>query len=256
MKTLDPADARKLAVRVQDVGLAAINTFVQQPPPEEYRAVAMAVLARALTSLQSVVLLAEAGLTLDAMGAVRTICELDIDLAFILKEDPENRTALFLEHDEVLGLYQAKAFQALYKDDPTALSADAIQRLQERHDAAKGRYPDRYKWAGAIKGSESIKMRALAVDRENAYNLIYAEACRALHAGLSAIASHVEEVDTADGPVRRFLIGAGAPSGRPVTLACMCLMQMLDAVLEFLGYSDLAAQLHALVNEAAALGPD
>lgn len=256
----DISEVKQRADSVFSLGIRTLEALSQQAPPEGHRGVVMAVLSRALTSLQSVSLLAEGGFILDAIGAVRPICELDIDLAYILK-DAESRARLFVEYGEVVGLHIAEAHQALYHNDSSASLDEATRRLKERHDAAIGNFPDRFNWASSIKAQDatgstvrnSIRHRAIATQREHAHSLIYAESCRALHSGLNAITDHVEEISGEGGPALRFHIGPADPSTRPVSLACLCLMQMISTVVDFFGFLDLAAELNVLANESITL---
>ena len=209
-----------------------------------FRREVVAFVARATTALEGVEVLAKSGFAPDATSVMRTVCELDIDLAYICREDTETRMSLFFGYAAVRDLMTAQPINNLHRSaDETALA-----ELTRRRNAVEHDYPDKYSRNGKDKGHESVGKRAKATGRELQYDLLYAEACAAVHSGPQTI-RHTIHHET-----RQLCIGPQRPPSRPIELAISCYLRLLDTVITFWNL-DLSPRLGTLWDELTTAPP-
>src|SRR5262245_3752221 len=120
-----------------------------------------AFLARGCQSLMSVAALASQGLIGDAMSVMRTIVELDIDLAYISKRSTD-RMKLFFDFEAISNFKLAKAIDKLHGGN---VDQGAMALLKARSDAAWVNNPNAREWAPGI----TIGARATDTGRDHAY---------------------------------------------------------------------------------------
>lgn len=172
-------------------------------------------LARGTTCLESVQVLAGAGLTADATSVSRTILELCFELMFIVKEDTKRRFELFFGHEYVRDWMEAKALRRLRG---AATDQTAMKIFEGRYQQVVASYPNPYDWGSSLAGFDSLRKRALSVGAEHLYDLAYAEACSTSHAGPKGL-RHAYETDEQNAAVR-LRVGRGDPSGDPIDIGC------------------------------------
>ena len=130
-------------------------------------------LARAGQSTYSAGYLAQHGLNGDAMSVARTATELSIDFRYIAN-DVDARIKKFSEYDHVAKFRIAEATEKLHDGQ---VDQQAMRILEQRHDTAQSNNPEStHNWAG-----ESIRARAIEIDRLRTYQLPYADMCNASH---------------------------------------------------------------------------
>jgi hypothetical protein len=173
--------------------------------PSDIAGLSMMFLAGAGQSLLSVGILSEHGLIAHALSAGRTVVEMAIDFAYIVK-DPTVRIPKFESYDHVSKFRLAKAVDKLHGGKaPQA----AMATLKQRHDAARTNNPDsKANWAG-----ETLKDRATEAGRETLYELPYAEMCEASHSRRWNARVRACRIDSE--PKVHF--GPMTPSTRPIT---------------------------------------
>jgi hypothetical protein len=136
--------------------------------------------ARATTAMESVEVLAEAGLNADATSVGRTINEMAIDLAFIMKEKTEERLALFFGHEAVRDWHLVQAISKLHGGK---VNQKAMAEVEARYNAVKADYPNAHQWCG------TIRYRARETQLEYIYELSYAEGCASSHSGAQGLST-------------------------------------------------------------------
>ena len=188
-------------------------------------------LARATTAMESSEILVERGMNADATSVGRTITELDIDFAYILKAETEKRWGLYINYEVVSDWHDAQAWNALHdgKADPALM-----ETARKKYDAVKADYPDEYKWAG--KGI-SLKKRAEEVGKFNNCGMAYSSGCKASHSGAAGL-RHIydTEVDAAGNPTRiTILVGRQTPDAHPVIIASVSYMGVLASTINNCG---------------------
>jgi hypothetical protein len=187
--------------------------------PSELASLSMMFLARASQSLHSVGVLAERGLIGDALSVARTVVELSIDYAYIVK-DAVSRIAKFQSYDHVSKFKLAKAVDKLHGGDVPQV---ALTTLKERRDTHIVNHPDSDRnWAG-----KTIRDRAVESARESMYTLMYTEMCDASHSGYGTLEFALIDLDS--DPKVHF--GPMTPTARPITLAAATMMMMIGDVI-------------------------
>ncbi len=219
--------AKKLADDCRVLGRDVIGAFLaKHKEPLEGHAVVF--LARATTALQGVEVLASAGLNADATSVSRTIMELLIDLRYILKEDTERRFQLFFGHENVRDWQEVKAIDRLHGKLPDT-TTEAMRKIEARYDQVKAWYPNPHQWSG-----KTLRQRAVESDGihgEHFYDLAYAEACSTSHSGPKGLRHAYSDTEDEQTARITLLVGARAPSDRPIVLACMGYVPLLGNVI-------------------------
>jgi Family of unknown function (DUF5677) len=186
--------------------------------PSDLASLSMMFLARASQSLCSVGVLAERGLIGDALSVARTVIELSIDYAYIVK-DAATRIAMFQSYDHVSKFKLAKAVDKLHGGLPQV----ALTTLKQRRDTHNVNYPDSDRnWAG-----KTIRDRAVETARESMYTLMYTEMCDASHSGYGTLEFALIDLDS--DPKVHF--GQMTPTARPITLAAAAMAMMVGDVI-------------------------
>lgn len=239
--TTDPSLAalRTLAQDCRALGMEAMTAALSRPSVVREGHV-MVFVARATTSLEAVELLATRGFVADALSVMRTIVELDIDLAFILQEETERRLELFFGHEQVRAWLLAQAIARLPGEQPPEQVA-AMATLRERFDAVRANYPNLYSWCPT-----RIRERAVATERHHSYDLAYAEGCAASHSGPEGLRHAYTTREEAENTHVTLLVGPQTPNGHPVVLACTSYLMLLASAID-------ACQLPAFEARHAAL---
>lgn len=133
-------------------------------------------LARGMTTHRAVRLLVENGLNGEAAATMRTLVELDIDLAYILLEDTKVRFQRFFEFEHV-------AMCRLINENPGCMPEEDEAKIRELYEAVRLHYPHPNRgWAGI-----SIKRRANAASRSHLYVTSYALGSSASHSGIGSL---------------------------------------------------------------------
>ncbi len=179
-------------------------------------------IARSSQALQSVRLLEAAGFNGDAMSVLRTIAELEIDFAYITKEETSERIRLFTTFEHMTRAKLAKGIALLYADDG-GVDERAMAAVIARRDAAAVDHPNEFRgWSGV-----SLRDRARAVDREKIYALVHVDCCGASHSGPETLryASH----DDGDRLIPR--LAPDKPDGKAVHLGAALLLGLLERVI-------------------------
>lgn len=175
--------------------------------------------ARGTTSLAAVENLFLAGFAADALGIMRTICELTIDLAYILAEDTENRFELFFGYEHVANWREARFISELHELDPNLLP---YRDLRRRYDSVKDRYERKSCWTAV-----SVADRVEQADLGHFYQL-YSEGCAALHSGPKTLRESYSQDARGQLTIRT---GARPPeSARALNLAAFCYLRLLEQV--------------------------
>jgi len=204
-------DCLKLAERVGD---AAIATHT------DLGGLGAMFLARAGQSLFSAGLLAQNGLNGDAMSVARTVTEMSIDFPYIAK-DSSVRIKKFTDYDHVAKYKIAKATDELHDGQ---IDPEAMRILKQRSDTAKLNNPEsKVNWAG-----ESIRDRAIEVDRLRTYELPYADMCNASHSCYGTLEYALVGLNT--NPEIHF--GRMAPDTKPIDLAFASMLMLTSSVIE------------------------
>ena len=187
--------------------------------PSDLASLSMMFLARASQSLYSVGVLAERGLIGDALSVARTVIELSIDYAYIVK-DAATRIAMFQSYDHVSKFKLAKAVDKLHGG---GVPQAALTTLKQRRDTHNVNYPDSDRnWAG-----KAIRDRAVEAGRESMYTLMYTEMCDASHSGYGTLEFALIDLDS--DPKVHF--GQMTPTARPITLAVAAMAMMSGDVI-------------------------
>jgi hypothetical protein len=160
-------------------------------------------------------LLGAAGLRGDAMSSARTVVELDIEHAYIMR-DVEDRWEKYMLFDDVSANKIVQAISMLHGAEWP--EPEALQEWNGRSIAAKQAVGSSRNWAGKTSTNQEIDLRsrAIAVDRQHQYDLAYREMCGASHGGFATL-----EYVMPKGPYLpvKILIGRDQPSTRAVELA-------------------------------------
>lgn len=179
----------------------------------------MMFLARASQSLYSVGVLSERGLVGDALSVARTVVELSLDYAYIVK-DASTRIAMFRSYDRVSKFKLAKAVDKFHTG---AVPQAVLTALMEERDTHNVNYPDSDRnWAG-----KTIRDRAVEAGRESMYTLMYTDMCDASHSGYGTLEYALIDLD--GDPKVHF--GHMTPTARPVTLAAVAMAMMIGDVI-------------------------
>lgn len=205
-----------------------LMTAYTRDPSAELGGHGLVFLARATTCVESVQVLAAAGLTADATSVSRTVLELCFELMFIVKENTESRFELFFGHEHVRDWLEAKALRRLHGP---ATDQSAMNILEGRYQKVKASYPNPYDWGSSLAGFESLRKRALSVGAEHLYDLAYAEACSTSHAGPKGLRHAYEANPKEQNAGVRLLVGGGAPSGDPIDIACWGFVGLLGTAI-------------------------
>ena len=211
-------------------------------------------LTRATTALESVELLANAGLSADATSVSRTIMETLIDLRYILKEDTRRRFELFFGHENVRDWHEVQALERLYGKLPHT-TMEAMKIIKARYDAVKDWYPSEYHWC-----VKSIRRRAIETDGEHGqhfYDLAYTEGCSTSHSGPKGLRHAYSVIEDEANINITLLLGTRDRSSRSLEFACLAYILVLGNVIEFCGrqaqFDEPQAALLARLNALVAL---
>lgn len=211
--------ARDVAKLAEDVADRCLD------PSNDFHRAGAAFLARASQALNSTAVLACYGFVADAMSVARTVFELDIDLAYIAKDDTVSRLAAFVAYETVSKHKLASAIARLLDigDDEALARIEARSKSTKAIIKAKPKDSDAGNWAGV-----DIASRAKRADRVKTYELAYVEACGTSHSGMTTLRYATEFDDDGDYVLRW---GPGKPLPHPIQFACMSLISMIDALL-------------------------
>lgn len=204
-------DCLKLVERVGDAAIAAHT---------DLGGLGAMFLARAGQSLFSAGLLAQNGLNGDAMSVARTVTEMSIDFPYIAK-DSSVRIKKFTDYDHVAKYKIAKATDELHDGQ---IDQEAMRILKQRSDTAKLNNPEsKVNWAG-----ESIRDRAIEVDRLRTYELPYADMCNASHSCYGTLEYALVGLNS--NPAIHF--GRMAPDTKPIDLAFASMLMLTSSVID------------------------
>ncbi len=220
---------------LQSLGARLVATY-EHDPERELRVVCAMFVARALAAHQVVVMLAELGYLGEAYGAMRTVCELDIDLACIASD-----TTGALLREFVDGSHHS-AKRSLDALNQRAEANTNPQRSQHLKEVIKegGQYPDFAPWSRL-----NVQERAARGERTELALTAYAEGCAAIHPCFDSL-NYV----CAQRPGHRggFVIGPTIQSARPIYYANACLGLLIVTAAVELG-QEVAAKETAAVLE-------
>ncbi|HKE16725.1 MAG TPA: DUF5677 domain-containing protein [Kofleriaceae bacterium] len=199
-------------------------------------AIALLHVARAIKCLRALEDLALGGLPDDALGPIRTACELTIDLAYILAADSDARMEAYFAYEAVTNWKTAEPIAELHG---TTGTDPYLPILKQRFEAVQARFPQIHKgWA-----QRSLAKKAKAADAahfkdaeypplQRMYALAYHEGCTAIHAGAGGLRAAFESVPGGV-TVRHGRHIAGVD--RAITLSFLPLQLLLDLAAEQLG---------------------
>lgn len=208
-------------------------------------------LARSLTSYEVVIDLAERGYPAEAMTVMRSICELDIDLAFIMKGDVDNNLKLYWEHEAIITHRQVQDWMEAGRH------IDAATRKAVKQEAS--RVGPNYKqgkhdsWCG-----RSIEHRARDTGRLAMYRFAYSYGCHAAHSGPKSLRFVAKFQPHESAYLGTITIGAGEPDAVPMNCATAPMLQILSTADRYcdLGLdapiAELFDEMNAMGHEAAA----
>lgn len=208
----------KLTVECRSLGYQVIDAALQSPG-SDFALRAAIFTARATTAMQSVEVLATAGMNADATSVARTILEIAIDLTFIAKERTEERLDLFFGHEGVRDWHKARAVSRLHGGK---VSAEAMAELEAKYDEVRGDYRKEFEWCG------TLARRARCAGLQAMYDLPYAEASAASHSGPQGLRLMYSIARDDESECLTIFAGPQDPSERPVTMACMAYICTLD----------------------------
>jgi len=177
-------------------------------------------LARGMTTHRAVQLLVENGLNGEAAATMRTLVELDIDLAFILVEETQLRFQRFFDYEHV-------AMYRLIEDNPGSLPPERESQIRQLYEAVRDQYPDPYRgWAGI-----SIRRRAIAASRLRQYVTSYALGSSASHSGVGSLKYSV------GGSAGTIQLHTASREPHPALLefATLALCRLVRSVISYLG---------------------
>ncbi len=227
---------------VRGYGEALIAKGAEAEPSQTCRAHVMVFVARSTNCMYSIEELFLAGLAPDAFSVMRTVCELTMDLAYILKEDTIRRFELFFGFEHLVNMRQAQFIHRLHGSQ----ESEAYEELRSRRDEVAPDYGDSFSWAGV-----KLWTRAEEAGLKEMYRSIYAEGCSAVHSGPATMRSAYESVDGS----LELLIGPRTPdSSRVLDLATFCHAQLLMHAATYCEWLDEAQQIEdELLPRLAAL---
>jgi hypothetical protein len=208
------------------------HEYVQSGATTWSKALSSLFVARAAQAMQSCVLLAQQGAIGDAMSVGRTVVELDIEHAYLIQKDTNQRWERYVAYEVTTRDKLVQAIAVLYdgKVDQQALAHSRRAAL-----AAKNKLGSRKKRKQQGKKLEihddgvTVKARAYATGRKKNYDLAYSDMCGASHGGFSTLWYVTESSDQLP---FRILIGYGKPRAKPISLALQSLMQLLESAIE------------------------
>jgi hypothetical protein len=242
--------AQELADDCRTLARDVMNAFVRKPQ-ESLGGAGVLFLARATTALESVQMLAGAGLNADATSVSRTVIELCFELRFIAESDTEKRFELFFGHEAVRDWLEAKAIAGLH-GGLTEKAREAMNEVEARYDAVKAQYPKKYDWCSSLQGFDSLRKRTVSVGGQHLYDLAYAEGCSTSHAGPRGLRHAYSAAEDPQNIKVTFLVGRSTPSGQPITLACLGFIVLVGTVINLCElqaqFDDRHAELLARLN--------
>jgi hypothetical protein len=175
-------------------------------------------LVRGMSTMRAVRILVEHELAGDATSCMRTLVELDIDLAYILLK-PEPRLQRFCEYDFVV-------YAKLIENNPGAVSKDAAAAARARRDKVIKHYEGhKYRWSKA-----SISERADEAGRKRSYRVAYALGCHASHSGMGTLGYANKLSD--DGQVS-LMTETQRVTAEPINLAATALFRLIGSVANY-----------------------
>jgi hypothetical protein len=177
-------------------------------------------LARGMASLQAVKLLVQNGFGGDATSVMRTLIELDIDLAYILSKDTDERLKQFFEygHVDTYRLLQRVAGQ---------ISPQRLEAARKLFEAVEGGYRTKKNRHINSWTRVTVRDRAIAVDRKSNYDRAYALGCGASHSGMATLKYAIDS--TEDGTVTLHT-GARETTATALEFASMALARLAASV--------------------------
>jgi hypothetical protein len=208
-------ECRALGDQVIRAAVEMMNATKRHQPCHE---VATLMLVRATDAMQSVEILASAGMNADATAIMRTVVEHEIDLAYILTENRDARFELFRDYPEMYGAENVEAVDRLLDREVDAELAKAIRKrgyeVAARRVELLGKDKAKIRnWAGV-----SLKARAESCGRGHTYALVYDEGCAASHSGAEGLSYCYSTTQDDSGRMngKAFRVGRQEPSGRPI----------------------------------------
>lgn len=192
--------------------------------------------ARATTALQAVECLFRAQLVADAFSPVRTICELLIDLAYILHDEDavDARIDLFVDYRHVVAWREAEFIMKLHgmsEDDPS------LCQLRGEYEKVKKKFERGDRWCEL-----SIRKRAEHAEILNIYDGIYRESSAFLHSGPITLSDVCTQ--EGDGAIRITTGARPAESARVLVLAGFCYVAILQLAAEQLSLKEYVEETH------------
>lgn len=204
-----------------DEAIVLAHDFIEGGARSYRQTISALFLARGLQCLRSVCILTPHGALGDAMSIARTLVELDIEHAYIMAKDTDDRWERFVMFDQANVHKILKGISAL-NGASTVLTDATLEQWKQRAQAAKQFVGDDRCWAG--KGIDTRK-RAIATGRDHQYDVAYRDMCGASHAGFSTFA-YVTDLTKAELPIQ-IIVGYGPPSAKAVALGMASLLGLL-----------------------------
>lgn len=182
----------------------------------------MTFVARARTTFQAVTRLAAMGHNADAIGLSRVVVELDIDLAFVLLEDSEQR--MIRLRDFVFVTFRRRA-RALGRQN-AQLPREDFSRLLEGYRTVAPQYGDSLRsWT-----PEPIGVRAGLADRQTEFGVAYSVGSGMLHPGTELLDSATR---TNDDGTKRWHVGPDeVGDSLPIRLASNSILRLYASVVD------------------------
>tara|TARA_R110002096_G_scaffold259030_1_gene452634 strand:- start:115795 stop:117129 length:1335 start_codon:yes stop_codon:yes gene_type:complete len=238
------ASALKLLGATRSFGRSIIEQNKDQNSTSPVPRSIMVFIARSTNCLDSIEALYRVGQADDAFSVMRTICELTIDLAYMLKEDTERRFKLFFGFEHLVNFRQAQFIFNLHGGP----ESEAFQELRNRHNEVSSDYPDSYSWAG-----NKLWKRAKEAGLSDMYQSIYAEGCSAVHSGPVTLRNAYNDNN---GQIEIYLGSRRPDSTRVLELTVYCYLRQLASAIDFLGLpEETSAACNALFRQLQTL-PD
>lgn len=222
----DVKDAVRWAREVHSLGMKIIAAHPRRAVSHSM-AIPMMMTGRALNALDSVMLLVQAGHTVDAFSIMRSVCELAIDLGYMAKSDTEARMELFANHIFVSRHQFMKALDDAGLPNPQPAFAAKMASIHQR---IEGDY-DKPNWAG-----KSIAKRADESGKKTFYNFMFRLGSGASHSCAESL--WWESSETTVGGHDTIVSRVGdysKPEAAPLQLATLALFDILMTVAELLG---------------------
>jgi hypothetical protein len=212
------ARAGERADRVVQFAHSMIKAVNSRAPISGDQLIVLNFLARGMSTLRAVRLLVDNGLAGDATSCMRTLVELDIDLAYILLK-PALHLQRFYEYNFVV-------YARMIEENPGAVSKETAAAARARRDAVIKHYKDhKNRWTKA-----SIRERADATSRKRPYRAAYALGCHASHSGMGTLGyAHASSNEDETS----LMTATQRATAEPINFAAMALFRLIGSVAEY-----------------------